>query len=477
MITRRTTLKALGAGLITGGLPSSVLAAASDSTPDVVVIGAGISGLYAASLLESIGATVQVVEGRSRVGGRIHTNFDLPGHPEMGANTMANGYARALSAAKKLGLNMIDYTPRFFTGKPPELVVDGKIIPYNEWEQSELNPFSGEHRKILPSRLISTVLEGKNPLPTAADWLNPKYANLDISLRQFLLEQGLSQAEIALSYDDNPYTGTSSSDLSALAYLYNNRWIKEQMKFGRQQFAVEGGNQKFPQALAASLKREVWMNKDVREIDTTSTPVVRFKDGTSITAKHVICSTPLSKLREISISPKLEGNQKIAVSSIDYMRISIIVLIPRSPFWEKDGLSASMTTNGIASSIYAQKFSKDPNEITGFSASIRGWKADMLDRLGPQEAAAAVIREIESFRPAAKGQLEFGAYHSWWQDPFAAGTWSAPSAGQVSGLLPDLSKPHGTLHFCGEHTATTQRGIEGAMESAERAVVELATSL
>ncbi len=477
MISRRSTLKALGAGLVTAGIPASALAADNSANPDVVVIGAGLSGLYAASLLEEMGATVQVVEGRSRVGGRLYTDFDLPGNPELGANTMASGYARVSNVAKRLGVNLVDYAPRYFTGLPSELVVDKTIIPHKDWADSALNPFSPEHREILPARLLSTVLKNNNPLPTSGDWLNPKYAHLDTSLRQFLLGQGLTDAEIALAYDANPYSGTSSSAVSALLLLQTDRWIKEQMKFGQSQFAVEGGNQKLPQAMAATLKREVWLNKDVQEIDTSSTPVVRFKDGTKITAKHVICSTPLSKLRDISVLPKLQGLQRQAVSAIPYMRISIMFLIPRSPFWEKDGLSDSMTSNGLASTMNAQKFAKDPNEITGFNVSIRGWKADMLDRLDPKEAAAAVISEIENVRPAAKGQLEFGAYHSWAQDPFSAGSWSAPGPGQVSGLLTAASKPHSKIYFCGEHTGTNQRGMEAAMESAERAVVELASAL
>jgi monoamine oxidase len=32
--------------------------------------------------------------------------------------------------------------------------------------------------------------------------------------------------------------------------------------------------------------------------------------------------------------------------------------------------------------------------------------------------------------------------------------------------------PHGRLHFCGEQTALANRGMEGAMESGERAAIE-----
>ena len=42
---------------------------------DVIVIGAGFSGLYAAWLLSREGATVTVLEARRRVGGR-HRSWD-----------------------------------------------------------------------------------------------------------------------------------------------------------------------------------------------------------------------------------------------------------------------------------------------------------------------------------------------------------------------------------------------------------------
>jgi monoamine oxidase len=33
------------------------------------------------------------------------------------------------------------------------------------------------------------------------------------------------------------------------------------------------------------------------------------------------------------------------------------------------------------------------------------------------------------------------------------------------------------LHFCGEHTAVSNRGMEGAMESGERVALEVADAL
>lgn len=40
-----------------------------------------------------------------------------------------------------------------------------------------------------------------------------------------------------------------------------------------------------------------------------------------------------------------------------------------------------------------------------------------------------------------------------------------------------VATPHGRLHFCGEHTAVSNRGMEGAMESGERVALEVMDSL
>lgn len=47
----------------------------------VIVIGAGISGLRAASVLQRHGIEVIILEGRDRIGGRIHTTRDDQGVP------------------------------------------------------------------------------------------------------------------------------------------------------------------------------------------------------------------------------------------------------------------------------------------------------------------------------------------------------------------------------------------------------------
>ncbi|HLF11063.1 MAG TPA: FAD-dependent oxidoreductase, partial [Gammaproteobacteria bacterium] len=83
------------------------------------------------------------------------------------------------------------------------------------------------------------------------------------------------------------------------------------------------------------------------------------------------------------------------------------------------------------------------------------------------------IGDIERIRPAARGQLELIGLHSWGGDPYAAGAWAYFRPGEVRRFAATMGEPHGRIHFCGEHLATASRGMEGAMESGERAALEV----
>ena len=230
--------------------------------------------------------------------------------------------------------------------------------------------------------------------------------------------------------------------------------------------------------MAAKLKSDILLGKKVIAIDAGSGALsVRCADGTVYRAKRVICSMPFSTLRNIKITPGLVGSQAQAVRALRYQQITLMFLIAKKPFWEEDGLSPSMWTDGPALWVRAQHFGATEAEVTGLTVHARGHSATYLDGLGPQAAGKRIIAAIEKIRPAARGNLEVGGMHSWGQDPFSAGDWAIFGPGQPSGLAPVMARPHGNLFFCGEHTATGSRGMEAAMESAERASIEVLQSI
>ncbi|MEV6549981.1 FAD-dependent oxidoreductase [Streptomyces sp. NPDC051597] len=68
-----------------------------------------------------------------------------------------------------------------------------------------------------------------------------------------------------------------------------------------------------------------------------------------------------------------------------------------------------------------------------------------------------------------------GRTQSWARDPYAFGEASVLLPGQHTELLPCIPLPEGPLHFAGDHTSVKPAWIEGAVESAVRASLEVHT--
>lgn len=474
ILDRRTLLAAATASAALAATPR-ILRAQTGSK--VLVIGAGLSGLNAALTLQEAGLDVRVIEGRDRIGGRILSHRNVPGNPESGGTSFAPGYARLVSACNSYGVGLVDLTPTIPYFFQRDLYLGSERITTEAWPSHPANPFPAALKKLPPWAFLGNVAGPKNPLTTNDAWLDPANGKLDIPLHDWLKGLGWSDEVIKVAYDMNPGWGNSARDVSTLMVLCALKFQQTQQELARGQpmgYTARGGNQAIPEAMAGALKSPVELNCNVVSISTAGREVeVRCKDGRTYRASHVICSVPTAVLRNIRIEPGLPASQARAVSQLGVQTISLMHIVPRSPFWEKDGFAPSIASDGLINMMLAEHKGTDPGQITSLTVWLRGANAAKLDKLQPREAEAAVVRELEKLRPAARGQLEVLAYHSWKNDPFALGDWAVWEPGQVNAFAGEFARPHGRIHFCGEHTAISNRGMEGAMESGERAALEV----
>jgi len=425
---------------------------------------------------------VTCLEGRDRIGGRLLSHTSVVGNPEWGGDSILGGYGRMQDTAKRLGVTLIDHQGRRDMSpeahrdpKRVELALQGNVIRMEDWPDHPLNTMPEGARDRFPGRgFFQQAIGDHNPLASFADWFEPDSAQYDRPAYEFFKELGWSDAAIDLNYNTNVQYGTSAHDISMLMWFFVQAWFKLQSDIDRVAFKAEGGNQRVPEAMANSLEGEVHLGKTVVGIRTDKSEVaVHCQDGSVYRAAHVVCSLPIPTMRWVKFDPLLPPLKAKAIQTVPVQKITKVIMVPKKPFWDDDGLSPAMWTDSDAGEIRALREGGDANEITCLMAWARGYLADRLDTLGADGAMQRVVAEYERLRPAAKGQLEPAGVKSWQTDPYSGGDWAVWAPHQVTEALPALIEPANRIHFCGEHTATTNRGMEGAMESADRVLQEV----
>lgn len=429
---------------------------------DVLIIGAGLSGLHAAMTLVAEGARVLVLEADSRPGGRVRTLFDAPGRPEAGGSEIGPLYARVRRAAGDLGLTTHPRPPL-----PPGMAIhmDGRLIDQRGWATDKANPLAGPLRAVPPIALESVLLSKAKPLPDAQAWLTPEAALRDGPYDAFLRQLGADDA--ALSFIQPP-AGNSLADVSALWKLRGDQ-IRGQS--GRTQpDSLSGGMSRLPDAMAARLGDRVRYGVFVQGISQDRRGVVAVdQQGRRYSAARVLVTVPLPVLKKIRLDPLPAAAQAAAWGRVPYGEAACFFFPVTAPFWEQDGMPPSMWSATLPFlTIYIR------NEMGGHLwAYAQGEKAKSVQGNPDAELKELVRRQLVAARPSLEGRITTGGAWSWTANPRALGNFAGRRPGGLAEIQTQLKAAHGRIHFAGEHTADLSPGMEGAMESGERAALEL----
>lgn len=460
-------------------------ARAAAEEADVAIVGAGLSGLYAGMILGELGLNVVVLEATQRAGGRCLTKDGWHRAPDLGGAQIGNDYARVLDVARRLDVKL---GPGAHINAPYSFVVGGQLVAARDWASSPLNRTVGAERAVPPHALGGHYVEGRTPFKTLDGWLEPAAAEYDISLADWLTKQGASPEARRIIRESQ---GRPLEQLALLRMMQEATRGKIAMdkidaaqvrgKDSYERAAVTsqhvvGGTSRLIEAMAASLGDRVRTGKIVRAIDVRGPRCeVRCADGTRVRARAALAAVPFSVLRRIAITPALQGDQADAVKRMPYGNQSQVWLRVRKPYWEMDGIEASMWTDGAFNLIRQQIESDGSRELMSVLAFSE--KSVRLDRMPEAERGRFAIAEIERIRPSTRGLFEFVGAHSWEAQPFQRGCSHQAVPGRVMAWSRAMALPHGALHFAGEHLRRFEVGMEAAMESGERAAREIAERL
>ena len=202
---------------------------------------------------------------------------------------------------------------------------------------------------------------------------------------------------------------------------------------------------------------------------------VTCSDGTQYRARTCISTIPLSVMRDIRITGEVPPLQREAWRQQRYHQTLQVFLKFRTPYWEKDGLPASMWTDGTVQFVAHIPSRIDPRGV--LVAYCHGRASEQMNRLSPAAVGRKVIDDIVRLRPAAAGQLSVDLINNWSTYPFSRGHVAYFAPGDIGRYADIVGQPVGALYFAGEHNCRVHAGVEGACEAAENAVVALLETL
>jgi monoamine oxidase len=433
----------------------------------VVVVGAGLAGLTAATDLVAAGADVTVLEARDRVGGRTHGIEVAPGSwVDAGAAYLGDRHTALHEQIDRLGLRTTPTTmvgdSRFLLGSDEAdgATRHGRFPPLNAVALGEmfdrLDDLTSAVDPVAPWR---TANAAALDALTAAEWAREHLRHPDARLFFPLFLGEMMAADPAVV-----------SMLHVACYLRSGGGTRYLNAFdgGAQQDRIDGGAHQLCEKLAANLR--------VR----TSAPVHAVRgDDTGVTvgsglgdhrADAVVVALPPLLADELDI-PGL-AHRRAGDRTARGCTVKVHLVYP-GPLWRDHGLSGwSVNATGpLLSTVDDSPAGGGVGVLTGF---VTGAEAHRFAALPPERQRAAVLAQAGLIFPRLPAPL---ACHvtDWTSEPYSKGCYAALfGPGDWPRLGPHLTTPHGRVHWAGTETSTEFFGLmEGAIRSGHRAATDI----
>lgn len=437
---------------------------------DVVVIGAGFSGLAAARDLRAGGASVLVLEASSRVGGRTHTLRESGRWIELGGQWAGPGQRRVLNLAERHGVGTFE-TPHFGVDL---LVSDGMVMP-----GAEAPGAAAASDAIAQLDSLVTELTFEEPwrasnaaawdTQTVGSWLSThvRDAVARARLRQYL--SGLMTVPVDdMSVLTLLHAGRTSGSLSAALGIEG----------GAQELRFLGGMHQLAEYLAKELDDLVLLECPVAAIDDEPSQVVVHSVRGDVTAQRVVVSLPPSALSAVTIVPTLPTPQSHLPEWMPMGAVIKLHAIFARPFWRDAGWSGLVTDDNGPFAFMVDNSAPDSAEgaLTTFLSARQAieWGDAQLGPSAADRRRELLSEHIRRIFGAGTPELIDYIDRDWVAQPWIGGGYSgAMRPGGWLACGPSIREPVGRLHWASAERATEWTGyVEGALESGERAARE-----
>ena len=423
---------------------------------DVIVIGAGLSGLVAARELEARGHAVRVLEARDRIGGRVWLErgalrgLDL----DMGGAWLADVQRSVWTEADRYGI-----------AREHDALPAGVRWRFGDERCERALPVGvadlGELERAVAALLASARRHDADRPPDAQG-----LEDLDVPASEWVAALGLPpRVRDLLLLWIAACASAHPRDASMLDFL---RWISaaDHSVWRHLEAAVLGwrfpdGTAALYEAIAADVRGEIVLGAPVTAVEQVvgGVRVTTAPDGELHTARGAVVTVPIGVLPSIAFTPPLSAEKRAAGERNHAGQGVKAWAIAR-------GVPDDLCALGHGTRFdFAGAMETTPD---GVLLVCFGPSATALDVTDPT-AVAAAVREL-----APEADVIGVHAHDWAGDPYSRGTWTVLRPGQVHGAWSALRAPEGRVHFAGAHTALRWPSfMDGAVESGHRVAGEV----
>lgn len=465
----------------------------------VVVVGAGFSGLSAARHLARSGVDVLVLEARPRVGGRSWTDGSGAHRFDRGGQWIGPTQHRLQALADEQGVTTF---PTYTTGSAVELREGWRtrytgMIPTSDHEAA--------------AEAVEAILDldlAAFEVPLHAPWEAADARVLDATTLASWMAEHLTSpgARAMLEVAVKGVFGVEPDELSllfTLFYLHAGGGLSNLARTtgGAQERRFTGGSQQLAIRMAEELGDRVVLEAPVESVNQDAGGVVvtsRLAGGGAgadtgadadrvktdadgrwrVRAARAIVAMPPVLASRLRWSPPLPGVREQLAMRMPMGAVTKVHARYEHPFWRDDGLNGQLVASAGPLSSTFDDSAPDGSDgvIVGF---VAGRDCRQYEREGPEARRKAIVEQLgRAFGPPAGEPAELVEQH-WPGEVFTGGGPVAIcSPGALASLGPALREPVELVHWAGTETATEWCGyLEGALQAGERAAVEVLDSL
>jgi putrescine oxidase len=362
---------------------------------DVVIVGAGPSGLTAARELKKAGLSVAVLEARDRVGGRTWTDTIDGAMLEIGGQWVSPDQTALMALLDELGLEMYS---RYRDGESVYIGADGKRTRYT----GDSFPVN-DTTKVEMDKLVAILDELAAEIGPTEPWAHPKARELDtISFHHWLRQNssdeeacnniGLFIAGGMLTKPAHAFSALQAVLMAASAGSFSHLTDEDFILDKR----VVGGMQQVSLLQAAELGSDVILNSPVRTINWEDNKVTVVSEQATVNARYVIMAVPPNLYSRVSFNPPLPRRQHQMHQHQSLGLVIKVHAVYETPFWREDGLSGTgFSAGALVQEVYDNtNYGDTRGTLVGF---VSDEKADAVFELSAEDRKKAILESIAGF--------------------------------------------------------------------------------